>query len=86
MSKALQHLEALYEAKKKPTYDELEAALLESLAERNAFEGMVKDMSGWLSRLVHAHYRKDSKALVTTLNDFIQERVVIRDETKGALH
>lgn len=64
--------------------DEAMAAALADLYHRGAEAGaekateVMKELGGWLARLVAAHQRKDVGEIVVILDEFIAERCVIK--------
>ncbi|MFZ6775823.1 hypothetical protein ACO0LD_03255 [Undibacterium sp. Ji83W] len=86
MKSALQVIEEKLDTKEKPTYDELEAALLQALKERNGFRDAVKGMAGWLGRLVHAHVSLDDARVKSTLDAFMAERVQVVQAATNQIH
>lgn len=88
-----------------PTNDELEEALAGAMTERNGmqqeltrvaaerdqFQGVIKDMSAWLGRLTAAFIRGDAGKLAETMAAFVEERVrpatsITADKQSGTVH
>ncbi|MFC0349715.1 hypothetical protein [Undibacterium danionis] len=58
-----------------PTCDDLEAALKQSLVERDEFQKSTVDLSQWLMNMVVAHVANDLPKVEAILVDFIVNRV-----------
>ncbi|MFZ6872843.1 hypothetical protein ACO0LF_12320 [Undibacterium sp. Di27W] len=86
MKSALQVVFEKFEARKKPSYDELEAALHQALKERNAFEQTITDLAAWLGRLTHAHVTCDAIGLTSTMDAFVAERVKVVQKAENQIH
>lgn len=69
-----------------PSVDDLGQALVEVMQERNAFQSTAQDMADWLSRLVAAHVKQDTKSIKATLDEFVAKRVKIVQKTDGRIH
>lgn len=63
---------------RKPTADDLEAALHSVLQERNALMSINKDMGVWLARMVTARIQNDSEELVAILDEFMTAHVEVK--------
>ncbi|MEO6917638.1 MAG: hypothetical protein ABI171_01075 [Collimonas sp.] len=66
-----------YTAGKKPTYDELEAALLGALRERNAAKQTTVSIAGDLTEIVVARMRGDTAKVLAAVDAVIAKSVKI---------
>ncbi len=88
MSNAEKNLAAIYSSGGKPTRDDLEAALLSVLQERNALLDVNKEVGLWMCRLVAARVEGDDEAILATLDEFMTKhaRVEVIEAPEGRVH
>lgn len=86
MATPMDDLEKKLSAGQQPTYDDLEATLAQCLNERNLFEKTTVEMTGWLSRIVHAHLANDNVGVKNILEQFISQRVKFVPATNNNVH
>ena len=68
-------MEAQLESGQKPSYEDLEIALVGAMQERNAMAGTVENMGGWLDKLVVAYMSKDANKLAETMAQLMAQQV-----------
>lgn len=94
MSNWKTRIEAKLSQGQKPTYDELEAALLGALEERKAMISTTEaqaqaldDLTLWLGKIADAFLKHDARRMADIVRDFVQERViVVNTPAKGKVH
>ncbi|MDP1980502.1 hypothetical protein [Undibacterium sp.] len=86
MTTAMQRVASKLGAGKRPTYSEMEAALQQSLQERNAFEQATFSMEKWIFALVSAHGHKDVLAVKAILDRFVQDNPALAAQIFGVVH
>lgn len=78
-------MESLMAAGIKPSYDELEEALLGALEERKALvitteeqASAIDDMAQWLGKIADAFVRNDANRMAEVVHQFVQKRVIVK--------
>ncbi|HJU70351.1 MAG TPA: hypothetical protein VJ603_00740 [Paucimonas sp.] len=70
-------------AGQEPSIDDLGQALMSAMQERDQHRELVFSMSKWLSQLAIAHSQKDTEAVATILDRFLQQHVRLTSQTIG---
>lgn len=86
MTTPMQRMEIMLSTGQKPSYEDLEDVLAQSLQERNAFERSAHDMACWMSNLVTAHLCKDALQVKAILDEFIEKKVKIVRSVSKEVH
>jgi hypothetical protein len=81
MLSPLQKVTAALDKGEEPNIEDLGQALMEAIKERDACQQMLKDMAGWMSKLVVAHMKKDAITIKQILDDFMAKHVTVVDQT-----
>ena len=78
-------IEAKLSQGQKPTYDELEVALLGALEERKALvstadaqASAIDDMAMWLGKIADAFIREDASRMAEIVHEFVKKRVIVK--------
>jgi hypothetical protein len=86
MSNAEKNLVEILSSGRKPTADDLEAALHSVLKERNALLSLNKDMGGFLAKMVKAKLAGDDVRILAVLDEFMDKHVEVRTEQDERVH
>lgn len=85
---ALTNVKNLLEAGQKPSYEDLEAGLVQAIEDRNHFEKVLREISRWMAAIVSLHMAKDAIAVKQALDSFVDEHVTVtgRSNQNGSVH
>lgn len=86
MNTAEKNLMDILSSGRKPTADDLEAALHAVLTERNTLLGINKDMGGYLARMVTARLAGDGERILAVLEEFMDKHVQVTHKSNAQVH
>jgi hypothetical protein len=81
-----QKVKDMIRAGQQPSADDLRHALADVMMQRDRYEGMVRDMGSYLSRIVVAHVQADASTIVSIIDEFMAAHVVVKDSAQGKVH